>query len=388
MSEYRTFTGKTVDDAMEEACKHFDAKREKLEVEIIEGGSTGIFGLVGKKKAKIKARLREEIQLVSEQAKQRPVPAAEPAVPDTDAAPAASAPSGPSGETRETRSPGSAASSGEAEPQAPGAPRESRPGNGARQAPAPQDGERRKGGARDARPKDRRPQKERRPENGAAPKRAPQAPRPSQPDAAQTAVPAVSGETPDASAEFPAETAKPQRPPRPRREDGPPAEIPQELKDIVNEVMGRMLEGILGQPAPFTLEGRPDRITVLVDDEDNSGLLIGREGQTLSSLQYLVNRIVARRWESPVRVQINTGEYREKQDENLRRMAIYLADKAKSLGRPQSTKPLSSYHRRVVHLVLQEDDSIQTRSKGEGPLKRVLILPRQQKAESQDSQRS
>ena len=131
------------------------------------------------------------------------------------------------------------------------------------------------------------------------------------------------------------------------------------------------------------ISGNAERVTVLVLDEENSGLLIGREGQTLSSLQYLVNRIVSRRCEQPVRVQINTGEYRERQDDNLRKMAVYLADKAKSLGRPQSTKPLSSYHRRVVHLALQEDETIQTRSKGDGPLKRVIIVPKAQRTDNQ-----
>ena len=91
----------------------------------------------------------------------------------------------------------------------------------------------------------------------------------------------------------------------------------------------------------------------------------------------------ARQTDEPVRVQINTGEYREKQDENLRKMALYLADKAKTQGRPQSTKPLSSYHRRVVHMALQEDKSVQTRSKGEGPFKKVVILPRRRGGEPQ-----
>jgi len=87
-----------------------------------------------------------------------------------------------------------------------------------------------------------------------------------------------------------------------------------------------------------------------------------------------------------VRVQLNTGEYREKQDDSLRRMALYLADKARNLGRPQSTKPLSSYHRRVIHLALQADETIQTRSKGEGPLKRVIIVPRKPKAQPAQTQ--
>jgi len=148
---------------------------------------------------------------------------------------------------------------------------------------------------------------------------------------------------------------------------------------VVREIMEQLLRGILETMPEMEISGNAERVTVLVLDEENSGLLIGREGQTLASLQYLVNRIVARRHPEPVRIQINTGEYRERQDDNLRKMAIYLADKAKSLGRPQSTKPLSSYHRRVVHLALQEDETVQTRSKGDGPLKRVIIVPRQQR---------
>lgn len=160
-----------------------------------------------------------------------------------------------------------------------------------------------------------------------------------------------------------------------------------ELEALVREVMERMMDGILGQIPPLEISGNAERVNVLVNDEENSGLLIGREGQTLASIQYLVNRIVIRRHGDPVKVQINTGEYRERQDDNLRKMAIFLADKAKSLGRPQSTKPLSSYHRRVVHLALQEDEAISTRSKGDGPLKRVLIIPRAtNKGDSQNGQ--
>ena len=60
MSDFNTFTGKTVDDAINEACRFFSTQRDKLEVEIITGGSTGIFGLVGKKKAQIRAKRRQD----------------------------------------------------------------------------------------------------------------------------------------------------------------------------------------------------------------------------------------------------------------------------------------------------------------------------------------
>jgi len=166
----------------------------------------------------------------------------------------------------------------------------------------------------------------------------------------------------------------------PMGEDQSPAS--QELMDLAAAIMKRLLTPILEQEPRMDIEGTASRLNVLIQDEEHSGLLIGREGQTLAALQYLANRIIARQWPSPVRVQINTGEYREKQDDNLRKMAFYLADKAKSLGRPQSTKPLSSYHRRVIHMALQPDETIQTRSKGDGPMKRVIIVPKRPKGEA------
>jgi spoIIIJ-associated protein len=120
-------------------------------------------------------------------------------------------------------------------------------------------------------------------------------------------------------------------------------------------------------------------VNVTIDEPEHSGLIIGREGQTLSSLQYLVNRIVSRRMETSVRVQIDTGDYRERQDDKLKQIAEHLAEKARKTGRTQSTKPLSSYHRRIVHLELQDDERVFTRSKGEGPMKRVLVVPKKRR---------
>lgn len=341
MSEFRTFSGKTVDEAMEEACRHFAAPREKLEVEILSGGSSGIFGLVGKKKAQVRARLRQEVNLLQDMA------------------------------AKESRT------------EQPRAEKSARPPKPPRQ-PAPAS--------------DRKPVAEAKPEPVAEPTAPADVPAPEAEEVVAAPAP-VMDVAPAAPADIPAlddedfgdeeafEAASPQAAPRrngraPREErrpaapETPPQPLTPELEAIVRDVVSRMLEGILGQIPEFEISGHSERVSVLILDEENSGLLIGREGQTLASIQYLVNRIVIRQHGSPVKVQINTGEYRERQDDNLRKMAIFLADKAKTLGRPQSTKPLSSYHRRVVHLALQEDESISTRSKGEGPLKRVLIVPR------------
>ena len=77
-----------------------------------------------------------------------------------------------------------------------------------------------------------------------------------------------------------------------------------------------------------------------------------------------------------VRVQLDAWRYRQRQDEKLREMALALAEKVRQTGRSYSTRPLSSYHRRIVHLCLQDAEEVQTRSSGDGPMKRVVIMRR------------
>jgi spoIIIJ-associated protein len=388
MSEWKTFSGKSVDEAMEEACRSLGAPREKLEIELLSGGSSGIFGLVGKKKAQVRARLREEINLLGDMAakerrengrrnqRQSEAPRSEPAPkaasraeaapkPASRPEPAPRAEAAASGRRSDTPAPVSpdAPAAAAAAPETPAPVETVAPAAAENAAPAPQ----------------------RTPRPAPAPKSAPSRPAPT-----AQAEPAVFDEGYEDDFDEASE-ADNGRAPRESRRTGPQAEpqpLTPELSAIVREVMEHMLDGILGQRPEFEISGHSERVSVLIFDEENSGLLIGREGQTLAAIQYIVNRIVIRRHGNPVKVQINTGEYRERQDDNLRKMAIFLADKAKTLGRPQSTKPLSSYHRRVVHLALQEDEGISTRSKGEGPLKRVLIVPRGGRGESASSQRS
>ncbi|WP_461208855.1 Jag family protein [Desulfocurvus sp. DL9XJH121] len=270
MQAFKEFTDKDLDAAIAAACAHFGVERAKLEIDIVSSGSSGIFGLMGKK-AVVKARLREKREPFADLVKGESVldavpepPAEEPAAPKAEAKPAEPAP--------------------EAAPA----------------APAP---------AEDERPDLREPE-------------------------------------PDLET----------------------------LNAEVREVMEKLLAPIIGETS-LTVSNEPGRIKVQVDDEANSGLIIGREGQTITALQYIANRILARRFQTSLRVHLDAGDYRDKQDDNLRKLALYLADKARDQGRTQSTKPLSSYHRRLVHMALQDDESVSTRSKGEGPLKRVLIHP-------------
>jgi spoIIIJ-associated protein len=114
---------------------------------------------------------------------------------------------------------------------------------------------------------------------------------------------------------------------------------------------------------------------VLRITSEAGGLLIGRRGQTLDALEYLVNRIVARQEEQGGRILVDAEGYRERRSRELREMAVRLAARARQTARPQSLNPLSARERRIVHLALTGDTTVTTRSVGEGPLRRVVIYP-------------
>ncbi len=108
---------------------------------------------------------------------------------------------------------------------------------------------------------------------------------------------------------------------------------------------------------------------------NGSGLLIGKRGKTLNSLQYLVNKILQRDMAEGLAVVVDTEEYRSKRESSLMELGQELAEKVKKSGRPLTTGPMNAQDRRVIHLALKEDPEIRTKSKGEGNLRRVVIYP-------------
>ena len=104
------------------------------------------------------------------------------------------------------------------------------------------------------------------------------------------------------------------------------------------------------------------------------GLLIGRHGQTLDALEYLVNRLVVR-GDGDGRFLVDAEGYRERRAGELRETAARLAERARRSSQPQSMEPLGARERRIVHVALAADSTVTTRSTGEGALRRVVIHP-------------
>ena len=106
---------------------------------------------------------------------------------------------------------------------------------------------------------------------------------------------------------------------------------------------------------------------------EHMGILIGKRGQTLDSLQYLANRVANKHQEGYVRVKLDTENYRARREETLRHLAKNIAHKVKRNRRPASLEPMNPYERRIIHSTLQNDKFVSTRSEGEEPFRHVVV---------------
>ncbi len=106
---------------------------------------------------------------------------------------------------------------------------------------------------------------------------------------------------------------------------------------------------------------------------DEMGVLIGKRGQTLDSLQYLVSLVVNKDVDDYIRVKIDTENYRQRRKETLENLAKNISYKVKRTRRPVSLEPMNPYERRIIHSVLQNDKYVTTHSEGDEPYRKVVV---------------
>jgi len=247
--ETKEFQGKNIEDAISNACRKLKLTRDGMEIEILEPGSAGIFGLVGGRKAKIKVIIPAiEVEPVEEPAERSIEDARE-------------------------------------------------PGKETKQEPE-----------QESRPKD----------------------------------------TPVSN------------------EEGLSV-----AKDALENILSLIpMEGT-------TVKAKMNENIIALDIEgDKSGLLIGRKGRTLDALQFIVNKIVNKTLERRTQVVVDSESYRKRRKEFLTQMAVQMGDKAKRIRKPVATNLLYPHDRRIVHLALRDDRELNTKSRGEGLFKKVIIIPR------------
>jgi spoIIIJ-associated protein len=143
--------------------------------------------------------------------------------------------------------------------------------------------------------------------------------------------------------------------------------------NLAREALTRIIS-LISPNTTVSAERRGDDILLNLKGND-PGILIGSQGKTLEALEFIINKAVNRVSEKKIRVIVDTENYRKRREESVKRLALGLGEKAKKMGKPVITNPMNPHERRTVHLALKGDRGIQTKSKGEGLYKKVLIIP-------------
>ncbi len=295
-TEKKDFYGKEVTDAIRSACETLGVPQEKLEIEVVTTGSTGIFGLI-RKKAHIVASIK--------------------------------------------------ASAGDEEEKSVFA--------SAIKAATPEKKQKR----------ERKAKSEKAKKADSSETKKPKPEQPSQPVEMTKAVRDEEGE-----------------------ENLEPVEnLPEEALAAIKKELETLLE-TLGYPSAVTVSAKGTQVTCNID-EQHEDILVGQDGKTLDALQYLLRKIVAKKVEQKVRLSVDVGNYREKRLEELKTLALDLAVKVKEDGKTQIIPALSPSERRVIHMSLQHDKDIRSRSVGDGLFKKILIyLPGKNAGKSSGKKRT
>lgn len=172
-------------------------------------------------------------------------------------------------------------------------------------------------------------------------------------------------------AETPAIGAPPEAPPHPPR---PTAETP---AGLAIQSVERILN-IVGAEVDVNLRSEHDELAggPIIDIQGpDSGLLIGRRGNTLQSLQFIVQSIVRQQFDQDIRVALDVEQYRSRREDSLREMADRVANRVVQTGRSITLEPMTPSDRRVIHLYLGERGGIRTESVGYGESRKVQIIP-------------
>jgi len=368
MKQTQEFDGKNIDAAVTKACSELNVTKKQLVYDIISSGSSGIFGIVGVKKARIRVTLPEKKNTVG--------------TPSSDA--------GDSADPQDIMS-----MVDEAFGKEPPEPVLAPAGKKFKSVPA----------AKKKTPRKPAPRPTHAPKN-AEPEKKPtenvkQEPITHEPPVAVTpeapGAPAKVAQTPDEASSPPEKLEKKNFKKREivppvqktgknevvddRDEGFPPkymdevaVDVPEEAMELGRTTLQKMVD-LITSDATVVAQSDEDRLLLRVEG-GNSGVLIGRRGQTLEAMQFLTDKIINRYSESRVRLKVDIEGYMETRKENLRALAHKMADKAQKTGKPATINQMTAQDRRIVHLALKDDARVRTQSMGDGYYRRLVIFPK------------
>ena len=150
------------------------------------------------------------------------------------------------------------------------------------------------------------------------------------------------------------------------------AEVESQTKEACEKFLTDVLK-TMGMEVNLSSEIDEDGSLSINMEGENMGILIGKRGQTLDSLQYLTNRVANKMQDGYVRVKLDTENYRQRRKETLENLAKNIAHKVKRTKKAVSLEPMNPYERRIIHSALQGDKYVSTHSEGEEPYRRVVV---------------
>lgn len=164
-------------------------------------------------------------------------------------------------------------------------------------------------------------------------------------------------------------------------EDVGPAPATAEIASAAREILENMLRQLDLKASVEAEEVEGGQILLSIEGDD-LGILIGRSGQTLQALQYLLRTIISNRLKVKAPITIDVAGYRQRRIESLQSMARHLADQVVSRRQAYMMSPMTPYERRIIHVELAEDPDVTTHSIGEGDGRRIVIEPKRAKPQN------
>ncbi len=159
-----------------------------------------------------------------------------------------------------------------------------------------------------------------------------------------------------------------------------PAYTPQEIENLQKnaDVFLKNVFRDIGMPVEcsYDFNEQEKSLNILLSSEEDMGVLIGKRGQTLDSLQYIVSLVLNKDTQNYIRVKLDTENYRERRKEKLDSLARGIAAKVKKTRKAVTLEPMNPYERRIIHSALQSDQFVTTKSEGEEPFRYIIVLPK------------
>ncbi len=164
--------------------------------------------------------------------------------------------------------------------------------------------------------------------------------------------------------------------PNQEEENLEPAEIDDSIIDETKSYLVKLFEAMeMEAQIDITLDKYTRTMNIDVEGPE-MGIIIGKRGQTLDALQYLISLFVNKKSDTYIRIKLDTENYRERRRETLENLAKNIAFKVKKSRRPFSLEPMNPYERRIIHSTLQGDKYVSTKSEGEEPYRKVVVFPK------------